>query len=137
MSAPTITRQAVLRRAAEILQANGRTVETYYDVVQHEDENVPIDQCRMCVMGALGHAAGADLTTVGLVFPASQLGFLTIDAGRALLRHLGMPPASDVVPAEIVVPRLGIWNDDPGTTDAEVLAALNATADALDAAQEA
>lgn len=137
MSAPTITRQAVLRRAAEILQANGRTVETYYDIAQNEDENVPIANCRMCTVGALGHATGLELNTLGMAIPPTITGVLAINAGRDLIWHLGLLPKGTYPYPGKVVKVLGEWNDNEHTTDEQVLAALNATADALDAAQEA
>ena len=131
MSIPTITRQSVLRRAAEILQANGRNTETYYDVVQHEDDDVPVDRCRMCVMGALIHAAGVDLD--GPAPFATAAGLLARDAGLALIEHLGLLP----FPPSFVVAFLGAWNDAPERTDEQVIAALIDTADHLDQAEEA
>lgn len=132
MSAPTITRQAILRRAAEILQANGRNIETYYDFGQHEDEKVPLDRCRMCTGGALGHAAGVNFTDQWPGFSQSPGVALAVDAGRALIGHLGLRLAPEDVPEDTVFLIIGNWNDAEDRTDEQVIAALNTAADHLD-----
>ncbi|GII84560.1 hypothetical protein Ssi03_25500 [Sphaerisporangium siamense] len=130
MSTPTITRQSVLRRAAELIQANGRNRETYYDHAQNEDDGVPVDRCRMCTAGALGFAAGADITTC-MPF-LEETGPLVVEAGRALIGHLGLNFSPELLSAETVISIIGHWNDDEHTTDQQVIDALNDTADALD-----
>ncbi|GII63581.1 hypothetical protein Skr01_36660 [Sphaerisporangium krabiense] len=135
MSTPTITPQSVLRRAAELIQANGRNRETYLDFAQHEDDGVPVDRCRMCTAGALGFAAGADVTTC-MPF-LEETGPLAVEAGRALIGHLGLNFSPEPLSAETVISIIGHWNDAEDRTDQQVIDALNATADDLDAEEAA
>lgn len=140
MSPPTITRQAVLRRAAEIMQVNGRIIGQYFDEDQHR-AGTPTDRCRICMTMAIGLAAGCDpyefaFTDAGRDTPAERL---AISAIAPVCKHLGLP-VLDEKDGDEVIDALYRWHDGitgDTPTDAEVLAALNATADALDQAEEA
>jgi hypothetical protein len=133
VSAPEVTRQMVLRRAAEILTANGRTINEFWDREQY-DAGTPIEACRVCVNTAIALAAGADpaefadlSVALGFATPEEKL---AVSAVRAVSQHLGL-----VVDPNDPITTLYHWHDgyDGDTpTDEQVLAALTETADDLD-----
>lgn len=131
MSAPTITRQAMLRRAAEILPVNQRCVGEYYEA----HAGLAPAKCPVCPLGAIALAAGCDLDHMSLHDPMAGPEDLAMHTARALAEHLDLLAMFDN--PDTIIRVISDWNDHDDRTDAEVLAALTATADALDQAEEA
>jgi hypothetical protein len=104
---------ADLRAAAEVLRRDGWTQGDYYD----------FETGCHCVLGALIAAAGGPKAThpMDLAPPATRSRF--DPAVKAVIDHLGFDYGLHVVD----------WNDAPGRTADEVIAALLAAADAAEA----
>lgn len=122
----TATSAQILRKAAEILPINKRCTGEYYEAHAELDPS----QCPVCALGAIALAAGCDLDDMSLDDPQYGIEDIAVDAARALADELGL--LDEWKGPGTVVDVIGRWNDRPTTTDADVLTALNATADALD-----
>lgn len=112
-----LTLPAVLRFAAEILEPPGAWAQGYYGFDANGDRADwadPQGAVCLCVVGALRRAAGGKLDIADA-------------AEDVLIRVLPPPPGPHESPAVY-------WNDTPGRTQAEVVAALRKAADLAEAA---
>lgn len=111
----------VARRAIEVLRERGHYQGDYYDrewVAQGADlDHVPVDIC-----GAINVAAGLDVDAPWDDNPAFALAQQT---GEAVIAYIPVEPDPQVDLATL----LGEWNDDPRRAWADVIAALEGTAD--------
>lgn len=104
----------VLDKAAAHIDAVGWYQGRLYDDAQ-ADAGTPLDQCRVCLLGAMYAALQDGVPRAGLI--ATRELTLAIAVEDALEDHLDGPVIT--------------WNDDPNRTKDEVTAALRATATEL------
>lgn len=126
----------ILREAADILARNGRHRGDFYDQQQYDDNELPPSECRVCAYGAIGLAASVDLGNHDFEDPKTAEERAAVQAAWALAEHLGLACVEDDDEDEddeeftaALVDGIGGWNDNPATTDAQVLAVLRAAAD--------
>lgn len=100
----------VLDKAADHIDAVGWMQGRLYDDAQ-ADAGTPVDQCRVCLIGAMYAALQDGNPRFGFITTASQR---AAAAEGALEDHLDGPVIT--------------WNDDPNRTKDEVTAALRTTA---------
>lgn len=126
----------ILRDAADILARNGRHIGDYYDIDQADEKHLSASKCRVCAYGAIGLAAGVDLTQAELEEPTTPAEKAATEAAWTLAVYLGLfndpNPHPEDLPARLIRV-IGGWNDLKQTSDARVLAALRAAADDLEA----
>jgi hypothetical protein len=115
-----------LRKAATVIKANGWTQDALYE----RFSNLPPQLSPCCAIGALGVAVSGHPAGIWSLRneQAQKLSYeerevrnrRDLAARRALSAHLGAV-------------EVAAWNDTPGRTRAEVIAAFEAAADALEA----
>jgi hypothetical protein len=104
-----LTPADILSKAADVIAANGWIRFGYFDTEQ-ADTGVPLNKCRVCVMGAIGLVTENHPIPVRYLDPGAAL-----DAVAALQSHVGNAPDA--------------WNDHtPNLTSADVIDTLRQVA---------
>lgn len=105
----------ILLKAAEVIETRGWHRGDFFDQQAHFDRLLPIEQCGVCVRGALNVAAGFD--PIGSDYGHEDARDDVLDA---LAFHLGYEEERDVSTAYF----LATWNDSPRRTKEQVTKAL-------------
>jgi hypothetical protein len=108
----------ILLKAADVIETRGHHKGGFYDVTAHITGNRPIEECAVCLRGAINVAAGWHPD--GDVRAVSTL----IDAIDALALHLGC----DLDETESSADFVSYWNDLTCTSAEQVTAVLRACA---------
>lgn len=144
---------ALLLRAADIIQANGLARGEYVDLLAG-DPPLPVDKCPVCPRSAIALAAGRDPLFV-VEWPShcdagydedDESGQIATDGERAtraeilsaekalrryLVAELGVPSTDDTYSDGEVIE---VWADEDGRTQPQVVGALRAAAEQDEAA---
>lgn len=128
----TVEIPPILRKAREILAKNGRAFGDYVNMTQHW-EGLALDECPVCVVGAINIAAGLDsFNPWTLATTEDELGRIraAMAATGLLARHLGLiRDESDLHDVQYLLDAVGAtWHDN--ASDDELFAALAAVSEA-------
>lgn len=126
-----LTTSQILRRTVEIYQANGPYKGSYYDIGQHLVHEVPSEQCRVCILGALHLAITGDSEFDSWVTLPQEY-----DARLFLACELGWkrdPEWDDEDAMDRMTGYIGNWHDDALRTPEEVVAFVLVAADKAEA----
>jgi hypothetical protein len=115
----------ILTKAAEVIETRGWHKGDFYDPEAHFDRGLPLEQCGVCVRGALNVAAGFEPIGDGYGDDARD------DAIDALAFHLGYDP--DAHEGEDAAYFVTTWNDHFERVKGDVLTALRECAAELKA----